>query len=77
MRTAAMTINTPHGNRHNNKHDKDAKDNYQIVETKRSFQYDDDGKLIKATEKEEQQGTYVYRYSYGCDKIGLNQKTLI
>ncbi|MCK0088962.1 DNRLRE domain-containing protein [[Clostridium] symbiosum] len=54
----------PHGNRHNNKHDKDAKDNYQIVETKRSFEYDDDGKLIKATEKEEQQGTYVYRYSY-------------
>jgi RHS repeat-associated protein len=54
----------PHGDTHNNKHDKDAKDNYQIIGTKRTFEYDDDGKLLKATEEEERQGTYVYTYRY-------------
>ena len=54
----------PHGDKHSNKHDKDAEHNYQIIETKRSFTYDDDGRLLTATENEERQGTYVYRYTY-------------
>ena len=54
----------PHGGQHRNKHDKDGKDNYQIVETNRTFEYDEDGKLLKSTEKEENQGTYTYEYTY-------------
>ncbi|MEW4411866.1 EndoU domain-containing protein [Clostridium sp. AN503] len=54
----------PHGDKHINKHAKDGIYNFQIIGTKRSFEYDDDGKLIRATEKEDRQGTYVYDYEY-------------
>lgn len=56
--------NYPHGDKHRNKHDKDGIYNFQIIGTKRTFAYDDDGKLIKATETEDRQGTYVYDYKY-------------
>ena len=54
----------PHGDKHINKHAKDGIYNFQIIGTKRNFEYDDDGKLIRATEKEDRQGTYVYDYEY-------------
>ncbi len=54
----------PHGDKHFNKHAKDGIYNFQIIGTKRSFEYDDDGKLTKATETEDRQGTYVYEYGY-------------
>ena len=54
----------PHGNKHPGKHDKDGEPNYQIIGTKRTFEYDDDGKRLKATEKEDRQGTYVYTFRY-------------
>lgn len=54
----------PHGGQHINKHDKDGIYNFQIIGTKRTFEYDEDGKLIKATENEDRQGTYVYEYEY-------------
>ena len=34
------------------------------METVRSFEYDDDGKLLRAVENEEQQGQYIYTYQY-------------
>jgi len=46
------------------KHEKDGEPNYQIIGTRRTFEYDDDGKLLKATEKEDRQGTYVYTFRY-------------
>ena len=54
----------PHGGQHTNKHDKDGEYNFQIVETKRTFTYDEDGKLLTATENEEQQGRYDYIFEY-------------
>lgn len=54
----------PHGGQHTNKHAKDGEYNFQIVETVRSFEYDDDGKLLRAVEDEEQQGRYVYTFQY-------------
>ena len=54
----------PHGDKHTGKHDKDGEYNFQIIGTKRSFEYDADGKLLKATETEDRQGTYVYTYEY-------------
>ncbi|MFR5631463.1 MAG: DNRLRE domain-containing protein [Monoglobales bacterium] len=54
----------PHGDKHINKHAKDGIYNFQIIGTKRSFEYDDDGKLVKSTETEDRQGTYVYTYEY-------------
>ena len=54
----------PHGGQHTNKHDKDGEYNFQIVETKRTFTYDEDGKLLTATENEEQQGRYDYVFEY-------------
>lgn len=54
----------PHGDKHINKHATDGIYNFQIIGTKRNFEYDDDGKLIRATEKEDRQGTYVYDYEY-------------
>ena len=54
----------PHGNQHTNKHAKDGEHNFQIVETVRTFEYDDDGKLLRAVEDEEQQGRYIYTYQY-------------
>ena len=53
----------PHGTKHN-KHDKDATFAYQIVQTDRTFTYDDAGKLLSATETEDNYGTYVYTYEY-------------
>ncbi len=53
----------PHGTKHA-KHDKDATFAYQIVQTDRTFVYDDAGKLISATETEDNYGTYVYSYEY-------------
>ncbi len=54
----------PHGGQHTNKHDKDGEYNFQIVETERTFTYDADGKLLTATENEEQQGRYDYEFQY-------------
>ena len=54
----------PHGNRHNGKHDKDATFAYQIVETDRTFTYDAAGKLLTATETEDNYGTCVYTFEY-------------
>ena len=54
----------PHGNRHNGKHDKDATFAYQIVETDRTFTYDVAGKLLTATETEDNYGTCVYTFEY-------------
>ena len=54
----------PHGGQHTNKHDKDGEYNFQIVETERAFTYDADGKLLTATENEEQQGRYDYEFRY-------------
>ncbi len=42
----------PHGTAHSGKHDKDATFAYQIVQTDRTFTYDDAGKLLSATENE-------------------------
>lgn len=53
----------PHGSKHA-KHDKDAAFAYQIVETDRTFTYDDAGKLLSATETEDNYGTYVFTYEY-------------
>ena len=53
----------PHGNNHA-KHQKDATFAYQIVETDRTFKYDDAGKLIFAVETEDNYGTYTYTYRY-------------
>lgn len=53
----------PHGSKHK-KHDKDATFAYQIVETDRTFTYDDAGKLLSATETEDNYGTYAYSYEY-------------
>ncbi len=53
----------PHGSKHR-KHDKDATFAYQIVETDRTFTYDDAGKLLSATETEAGYGTCVYSYAY-------------
>lgn len=58
----------PHGGQHTSKHGKDGKYNFQIIETKRAFVYDDNGKLVEATEDEERQGRYVY--SFGYDDMG-------
>ncbi len=52
----------PHGNKHA-KHDRDAA-SYRIVETVRTFAYDDAGRLLCVTETEENYGTYVYAYEY-------------
>ena len=54
----------PHGNKHINKHDKDGIYNFQIIETKRDFTYDDDGKLLTAAENEDRQGHYDYVFKY-------------
>ena len=54
----------PHGNKHINKHDKDGIYNFQIIETKRAFTYDDDGKLLTAAENEDRQGRYDYVFKY-------------
>ena len=54
----------PHGGQHTNKHAKDGEYNFQIVETTRTFTYDEDGKLLTATENEEQQGRYDYVFEY-------------
>ena len=54
----------PHGSRHNGKHDKDATFAYQIVETDRTFTYDAAGKLLTATETEDNYGTCVYTFEY-------------
>jgi len=54
----------PHGNNHSGKHDKDATFAYQIVQTDRTFTYDDTGKLLSANETEDNYGTYVYTYEY-------------
>ena len=54
----------PHGGQHTNKHDKDGEYNFQIVETKRAFTYDADGKLLTVSEDEEQQGHYDYEMTY-------------
>ncbi len=62
----------PHGGQHTGKHDKDGEYHFQIIETNRTFAYDDDGKLLKATEKEERQGTYVYTFQY--DDMGNRLK---
>lgn len=53
----------PHGNKHA-KHDKDATFAYQIVQINRSFTYDEAGKLLSATETEDNYGTYSYTYEY-------------
>ena len=53
----------PHGTKHA-KHDKDATFAYQIVETDRTFTYDAAGKLVSATETEDNYGTYIYTYEY-------------
>ena len=53
----------PHGSKHA-KHDKDATFAYQIVETVRTFTYDDAGKLLGSTENEENYGSYSYEYEY-------------
>ena len=53
----------PHGNKHA-KHGKDSTYAYRIVETVRTFTYDGAGKLLSATETEENQGTYTYAYGY-------------
>lgn len=37
---------------------------FQIVETKRAFTYDADGKLLTVSEHEEQQGNYDYEMTY-------------
>ena len=57
----------PHEDKHINKHAKDGIYNFQIIGTKRSLEYDDDGKLIRATEKEDRQGTDVYKRQR-CDR---------
>ena len=49
--------NYPHGDKHTNKHDKDGEYNFQIIETKRSFTYDADGKLLTVSEDEDTPGT--------------------
>ena len=54
----------PHGDKHINKHDKDGVYNFQIIETKRTFEYDEDGKLTKAVEDEDRQGQYIYLFEY-------------
>ena len=54
----------PHGNKHINKHDKDGIYNFQIIETKRAFTYDDDGRLLTAAENEDRQGRYDYVFKY-------------
>lgn len=54
----------PHGGQHTNKHDKDGEHHFQIVETKRAFEYDADGKLLSAVEDEERQGQYVCTFEY-------------
>ncbi len=46
------------------KHDKDATFAYQIVETERTFTYDAAGKLLTATETEDNYGTCVYTFEY-------------
>ena len=53
----------PHGDRHA-KHGKDSTYAYRIVETVRTFTYDGAGKLLSATEEEENRGTYTYTYEY-------------
>ncbi len=53
----------PHGTKHA-KHNKDATFAYQIVETDRTFVYDDAGKLLQAVETEDNYGTYTYNYEY-------------
>ena len=58
-----MMILYPHGTKHA-KHDKDATFAYQIVETDRTFTYDAAGKLVSATETEDNYGTYIYTYEY-------------
>ncbi|MED9905179.1 MAG: DNRLRE domain-containing protein [Lachnospiraceae bacterium] len=54
----------PHGNAHNGKHDKDSTFAYRIVETSRSFTYDESGRLLSCTETEDNYGTYTYTYTY-------------
>lgn len=54
----------PHGDKHINKHDKDGVYNFQIIGTKRTFEYDEDGKLTKAVEDEDRQGQYIYLFEY-------------
>lgn len=54
----------PHGGQHRNKHDKDGLYNYQIVETNRTFTYDEDGKLTGAVEDEERAGKTEYTFRY-------------
>lgn len=62
----------PHGNKHS-KHDKDATFAYQIIETDRTFTYDDAGKLLSATETEDNYGTCVYSYAYD----GMGNRTAV
>ncbi len=62
----------PHGSKHS-KHDKDASFAYQIVETDRTFTYDDAGKLLSATETEDNYGTCVYSYAYD----GMGNRTAV
>ncbi len=62
----------PHGSKHR-KHDKDASFAYQIVETDRTFTYDDAGKLLSATETEDNYGTCVYSYAYD----GMGNRTAV
>ena len=54
----------PHGDKHTNKHEKDGEYHFQIIETKRSFTYDADGKLLTVSEDEDRQGHYDYEMTY-------------
>ena len=41
------------------------------------YQYDDSGNISQLETKAGDKILLSFRYEYGCDKIGLNQKTLI
>ena len=57
-----------HGTHHNGKHDNHGKNRFEVIETHRTFFYDDNRKLRHCFETNKERGNIVYNYGY--DEVG-------
>lgn len=58
----------PHGTHHNGKHNNHGKNKFEMIETVRSFTYDENGRLLECKESNNHQEDFEYRYTY--DEVG-------
>jgi len=58
----------PHGTHHNGKHNNRGKNKFEMIETYRTFTYDDNGRLLHYFETDKHQGNILYTYAY--DEVG-------